>query len=136
MSENRSMATNTPATRNLAAEVRAVEEGHRARLDGASLVVTSDTHHGKQFRVHATTFGPGSPVQFVCTPEGDGAFRNDHGRRTSAPGVCGCKHAALAARRLEREGLAVLVDGQWVGSELARSEAEVLADPFAGLVPA
>ncbi len=126
----------TPATRNLAAEVRAVEEGHRARLDGASLVVTSDTHHGKQFRITATTPWAGQPVTFTCTPEGDGAFRNDHGRRTAQPGVCGCKHAALAARRLEREGIVVLAAGQWVASELAGPAPEVPADPFAGLVMA
>ncbi len=121
------------AERNLAAEVRAVEEGHRARLDGASIVVTSDTHHGKQFRVSAGSV-PGQPISFTCTPEGVDAYRNDHGRCTAAPGVCGCKHAALAARRLEREGLAELVAGVWVST--ATATVAVPADPFAGLVPA
>ncbi len=124
---------NSTAARNLAAEVRAVEEGHRARLDGASVVVTSDTVHGKQFRVGAASV-PGGPIQFVCTPEGAGAFRSDHGRCTAAPGTTGCKHAALAARRLEREGLAALDAGVWVSTATATVSAP--ADPFAGLVPA
>ena len=84
------------AARNLAAEVRAVEEGHRARLDGASVVVTSDTIHGKQFRVAASS-APASPIQFVCTPEGVGAFRSDHGRCTAAPGTTGSQLCAITA---------------------------------------
>ena len=69
----------------LAAEIRAVEEGHNARvLPDGSLLVKAESH-------------PGS-------------YRSGE-YRTSLP--VPCKHAALAARRLEREGLARWEDGFW-----------------------
>jgi hypothetical protein len=64
----------------LAAEVRAVEEGHNARvLPDGSVLVKSESH-------------PGSYRISLPVP---------------------CKHAAVAARRLEREGLARWEDGTW-----------------------
>ena len=68
----------------LAAEIRAVEEGHNARVmpDG-SVLVKAESHPGN-YRV---IIRPSLPVP--------------------------CKHAAVAARRLEREGLARWDDGLW-----------------------
>jgi len=127
----------SPAARNLAAEVRAVEEGHHARLDGAGIVVTSDTRHAKSYRVAAAAVSAGQPVTFTCTPEGDGAYDGDHRHVVGVPGVVPCKHAALAARRLEREGLAELVAGRWVTTHLAQRVAApappIDDDPFAGV---
>lgn len=131
--------SSSPAARNLAAEVRAVEEGHRARLDNGAILVTSDTHHGKAYRVTATSVWAGQPVTFTCTPEGDAAYRDDHLHTVGVAGVTPCKHAALAARRLEREGLAELVDGRWVATHLAQRLAtpapivDLDDDPFAGI---
>lgn len=135
-------STTTAAARNLAAEVRAVEEGHRARLDQGAIVVTSDTHHGKAYRVTAVSVWAGQPITFTCTPEGDAAYRDDHLHTVGAPGVTPCKHAALAARRLEREGLAELAAGRWVATHLAQrltptvsvADVDLTDDPFAGLV--
>lgn len=112
------MSTRTPAAVNLAAEVRAVEEGHRAVLHGDDrgpyIRVVSDTVPGKAFHVRAHTAASGAAV-FTCTPTGAKAFVDDHGERTGRPGVTACKHAALAARRLEREGIVELVAGVWRG---------------------
>lgn len=130
-----------PESRNLRAEARAVEEGHHALVqpDG-SVKVVSDTVRGKWYRVEAIDTGLG--VMFRCEPQGERAFEDDHLRATSAPGVTPCKHAALAARRLEREGLAKLVDGLWFSTGPAHRHTFVDAvcvecrqpeDPFAGL---
>lgn len=96
--------------RTLAAEVRAVEDGHHAILghdtDGWFVRVKSDLlgHTGKSWKVRVHTAGPGRPVIFDCHP--DGETRDGHGPISSASGRTPCKHMALAARRLEREGLA------------------------------
>lgn len=131
----------TAARRNLDAEVRAVEEGHRAFVDGASIVVVSDTHHGKRYRVHAHAGVAGSLITFQCAPEGNRCYSDDHLATAGAPGVTPCKHAALAARRLEREGLAELdADFHWTATPLAGQLAPAPApvveddDPFAGIV--
>lgn len=101
-----------PAARNLAAEVRAVEEGHRAFvMPGGWVRVVSDTHAGKTYRVEFVAVG--GLVSFSCRPEGEHAYTDDHLAASAAPGVTPCKHAALAARRLEREGLARLEGGHW-----------------------
>lgn len=136
-------STTTAAARNLAAEVRAVEEGHRARLDQGAIVVTSDTHHGKAYRVTAVSVWAGQPITFTCTPEGDAAYRDDHLHTVGAPGVTPCKHAALAARRLEREGLAELAGGRWLATHLAQrlsgqqpvsvADVDLDDDPFIGV---
>src|ERR671919_472846 len=75
----------------LAAEIRAVEEGHNAR-------VLPDGSGGATRRI------AGGLLWFGCTCR-SGQYR------TSLP--VPCKHAALAARRLEREGLARWDDGRW-----------------------
>jgi hypothetical protein len=109
----------TAAERNLAAEARAVEEGHRAVLDNDGskpfIKVVSDTHEGKAYRVDAMPVGmAGEAVAFVCQPTGRKAFQDDHYVSSAEPGVTACKHAAVAARRMEREGLIELADdGYW-----------------------
>ncbi len=87
----------------LAAEIRAVEEGHNARvLPDGSILVKSDSGPGSyQVRIHAVVAGV---LYFGCgCPSGS--------YRTSLP--VPCKHAALAGRRLEREGFARWRDGTW-----------------------
>lgn len=121
--------TMTPAERNLAAEVRAVEEGHRAVVqEGGWVRVVSDVRTGKWYRVEFAGWR-GMPVVFTCRPGGDGAYQGDH-RNTTGVGVTPCKHAALAARRLEREGLAHLdAEGKWIsdGPEMPADVAARLA---------
>lgn len=114
------------AERNLAAEVRAVEEGHRAvELDVNTFRVVSDTRPGKHYVVTVGGWRDGDAV-FRCTPRGDGAYGDDH-RDTTTVGVVPCKHAAVAARRLEREGTLALNDvGRW--SVIAGPEAPVVDD--------
>lgn len=98
--------------RNVEKEARAVEEGHRAFVQpGGTVRVKSDTHEGKWYVI--TPIDSGFGIVFRCTPEGAHAFEDDHLATSSTPGVLPCKHAALAARRLEREGLARVIDGLW-----------------------
>jgi hypothetical protein len=87
----------------LAAEIRAVEEGHNARVrpDG-SILVKAESHPGS-YRV-AIRGVDGGVLRFGCSCR-SGEYR------TSLP--VPCKHAAVAARRLEREGLARWDDGLW-----------------------
>jgi hypothetical protein len=93
------------ARRSLAAEVRAVEEGHRAFVQpGGSIRVVSDIRLGVAYRVTFVA-APDGVVWFACTCP-SGRHRDD-----TAPLVC--KHQALAARRLEREGLARWDAGLW-----------------------
>lgn len=124
------MASTTPATRNLNAEVRAVENGHRAFADGPSIVVVSDTYHDKRYRVTPHAHAVGEPISFVCRPEGDRVGDNDHDTTSAPAGVTPCMHAALAARRMERDGRARLDDGRWVN---LTPPAPAVGDPFAGL---
>lgn len=94
----------------LAAEVRAVEEGHHARWDDARrcFLVKSDSGP-RTYEVTVNAVVPGNRackpwLSFGCTcPAGV------KGRHASRP--VPCKHAALVARRLERMGLASW-DGQ------------------------
>ena len=89
-----------PATRTTSlpyavrCEVRAIEEGHRsfAQPDGSYRVV-SETQPGAAYFVTVTDGGDGR-LWFACTCP-SGTYRTD----LPTP----CKHAALAARRLERE---------------------------------
>jgi hypothetical protein len=87
----------------LAAEIRAVSEGHNARVmpDG-SVLVKAESHPGN-YRVLIRGVDGGT-VWFGCSCR-SGEYR------ASLP--VPCKHAALAARRLEREGLARWDDGLW-----------------------
>lgn len=118
----------TPAERNLAAEVRAVEEGHHALLvvpldaydrptGPPEVTVVSDTRAGKRYQVQATA-SPGGPIIFTCTPAGTHAYDDDHQHLQGELGIVPCKHAAVAARRLEREHLARLdeASGTWVSA--------------------
>jgi hypothetical protein len=85
----------------LAAEIRAVEEGHNARvLPDGSILVKSESHPGS-YRVSIRGMVDGV-LRFGCTCR-SGEYRS----ALPVP----CKHAALAARRLEREGLARWDDG-------------------------
>jgi hypothetical protein len=87
----------------LAAEIRAVEEGHNARVtaDG-SVLVKAESNPGS-YRVTIRGVDDGV-LRFGCSCR-SGAYRS----ALPVP----CKHAALAARRLEREGLARWQDGTW-----------------------
>lgn len=111
----------------LRAEMRAVEEGHRARLnEDGSISVKSDSDPNATYRV---TFHPVDLlIKFDCDCP-SGTYRED----LFVP----CKHAALAARRLERRGLAHWVDGYWLLTDKARdilsSNPEPPVDPLAGL---
>jgi hypothetical protein len=87
----------------LAAEIRAVEEGHNARvLPDGSVLVKAESQPGS-YRVAIRGIDDGV-LWFGCSCR-SGAYR------TTLP--VPCKHAALAARRLEREGLARWEDGTW-----------------------
>jgi hypothetical protein len=87
----------------LAAEIRAVEEGHNARvLPDGSILVKAESHPGS-YRVTIRGIDHGI-LRFGCDCR-SGQYR------TALP--VPCKHAALAARRLEREGLARWDDGSW-----------------------
>jgi hypothetical protein len=87
----------------LAAEIRAVESGHNARvLADGSILVKSDSQPGSH-RVWIRGISDDT-LLLGCT-----CRSGTH--RTSLP--VPCKHAALAGRRLEREGLARWHDGAW-----------------------
>jgi hypothetical protein len=87
----------------LAAEIRAVEEGHNARvLPDGSILVKAESHPGS-YRVSIRGIDDGV-LRFGCTCR-SGEYRS------SLP--VPCKHTAVAARRLEREGLARWDDGSW-----------------------
>lgn len=81
------------------------------------------------------------PVLFECQPidrRTSAPVDAAHGLATAGPGILPCKHAGVAARRLEREGLAEVRSGHWHATELA---AAIVADrlpaqpddPFDGL---
>lgn len=148
----------TTTDRTLAAECRAVEEGHHAVLGhdsaGTFVRVVSDTlgHTGKSWKVRVHAAGPGLPLIFDCEP--DGEQRDGHPAHSSVGGHTACKHQALAARRLERErfavcqapgvhGAIVTTSSRWLATDKltarpARSAAVTAAaegpggDPFAG----
>ena len=87
----------------LAAEIRAVEEGHNARVLADGSVLVKAESNPDSYRV---TIGgiDGGVLRFGCSCR-SGEYRS----ALPVP----CKHAALAARRLEREGLARWEDGSW-----------------------
>lgn len=97
------------------AELRGVGYGHRAWVnDDGSIKVVSESRPGHHHRVtfSASTI-PDVPIVFACSCEA-GTYR-----REPVP----CWHSAIAARRLEREGLAVWRDGLWYST---------LAETFTG----
>jgi hypothetical protein len=126
----------TPSlSRTIAAEARAVEEGHHAWADGRRFRIVSDT---TDLRYLVSVAGMGDAnVLFICDhPIVRGFSTRPH---ATNPGDATCKHAALVARRLEREGHLMWTDTGWkltpataaiVDAELA---ARRPADPFAGL---
>jgi SWIM zinc finger len=80
----------------IACEARGLSEGHRARaLGDGSLLVKASSGDGS-YRVRVAGVRDGLLVLRCDCPSGD------YRARLPVP----CKHAALAARRLEREGLA------------------------------
>jgi SWIM zinc finger len=80
----------------IACEARGLREGHRARaLGDGSLAVKASSGDGS-YRVRVAGVRDGLLVLRCTCPSGD------YRARLPVP----CKHAALAARRLEREGLA------------------------------
>jgi hypothetical protein len=93
----------THAVYGLAAEVRAIESGHNARvLPDGSILVKSDSQPGSH-RVWIRGISDGT-LLLGCT-----CRSGTHRSWLPVP----CKHAALAGRRLEREGLARWHDGAW-----------------------
>ena len=113
----------TIVQRAIAAEVRAVEEGHHAFWNDrlACFTVKSDTTDATyQIRPEAIVTAPGALVslRFVCTCIAGRTSRS----------LLPCKHGALVARRLERMGLAWFDSGTWrpLGALL---EATVSASP-------
>ena len=80
----------------IACEARGLREGHRARaLGDGSLLVKASSGAGS-YRVRVAGVRDGLLVLRCSCPSGD------YRARLPVP----CKHAALAARRLEREGRA------------------------------
>ena len=119
---------------NLAAECRALEEGHRLRLteDGASVV--SDSTPGVRWIVEATPTAVGAGVMFHCHP--DRECENGHGDRWSrSPGRGTCKHSSVLARSMERHGLVRWDHGLWVATDKGgvKPPLPLPADPFEGL---
>jgi SWIM zinc finger len=91
------------AAYTIACEARGLREGHRARaLGDGSLLVKASSGDGS-YRVRVAGVRDGLLVLRCSCPSGD------YRARLPVP----CKHAALAARRLEREGLARWEDGTW-----------------------
>ena len=84
------------AAYTIACEARGLREGHRARaLGDGSLLVKASSGDGS-YRVRVAGVRDGLLVLRCDCPSGD------YRARLPVP----CKHAALAARRLEREGRA------------------------------
>ncbi len=117
--------TRTPAERTIAAQVRAVEEGHQARLagDGRHFLILSDSLPGVSYQVgvHAV----GETVVFTCD------CCTYRGAKDPARMYVPDKHAARAALRLEREGLLSWAGDRWTPTPKAVDAA--VDDPFDGL---
>jgi hypothetical protein len=92
----RADAPENQAAYAIACEARGLREGHRARvLDDGSILVKASSGHGS-YRVRVAGVRNGLLALRCDCPSG--------GYRARLP--VPCKHAALAARRLERERLA------------------------------
>lgn len=131
----RSMRTKSLAELSLAAEARAVEEGHHAMLAGGCMSVVSDTTPGLHWMVKAFSLSAGEGIIFTChADDAELAHGRGHLPLTSrSPGALPCKHAGLAARALSRAGLAQWINGSWVATEKAVQATRLPADPFKGL---
>lgn len=123
--------------RSIAAEARAVEEGHQARWsdEHGCFVVKSDTRPDVTYKVGveavvAASSVPRYTLRFACTCPAGVRSRD----------LLACKHGALVARRLERMGLAFWDgrDGSWrpVGSLLAYAREQNKPRPVAPPAPA
>lgn len=121
----------TAAEINVAAEARAVEFGHHARIqEGGWVRVVSESFEGKWYEVTFLGHIDGL-VSFLCRPHGRAAYREDHLYAASGrPGIVPCWHAAAAARSLERRGLAKYdAHGRWCATDKARALARRPALP-------
>lgn len=120
----------TPAERTLDAEVRAVEHGHHARLagDGHHFHVRGEDHPDLTYSVNIKAVG--ETIVFTCDHAMVLGFTASP-QRTFVP----CQHAALCARRLEREGLLRWDGGRWLPTEKAYELGveRPVGDPFEGL---
>lgn len=95
----------------LAAECRAVEGHHQARLDpaGHCFTVASDSRPGVRHEVRVHTY-PGAAGRLWCTCTCPAGVHAAHGRPVP------CRHAATVLRRIEREGLARHDGRSWVAT--------------------
>lgn len=119
------------------AEMRAVEEGHRAILVDHStdrvgyhglFRVVSETWPDERWLVNVwVDHAPGTLVRTTCT-----CVSGQTRYQLPVP----CKHGALVARRMEREGRAVWRDGLWwtPGTKDPSRGSPIPDDPFEGLV--
>lgn len=101
---------------SLAAEVRAVEQGHHAlhvrdHLLGQVFSVVSD-ETDETYNVHLSAID-GINGPYLTGSCDHGLVRFNTSGQTGDPGQVACKHVAVALRRWEREGYAVWVDGVW-----------------------
>jgi hypothetical protein len=118
------------ATYALAAELRALEDGHHAwaQPDGSLLIKSDSAEAGLEaaragrrvrYRVRVEGVEDGLVV-LSCT-----CRSGFHRARLPVP----CKHAALAARRLEREGL-LRWDGGWRPRQPPRVARTDIPEPY------
>lgn len=136
--ESKTMSTTSQhlAELSFAAEIRAKENGHHAILRSDRTVsIKSDTTEGLHWIVRAFTASEaGEPIVFECRADNP-VLAEGRGHLplvSRTPGACCCQHAATAAHRLEREGLAVWVGGVWVATAKAVGPVDSDGDPFAG----
>jgi len=119
-------------SRSIAAEARAVEEGHRAFVQpGGRIRIVSDTIPDRHY--HVAYVGRGGLVEFCCDHPIVAGWSDQP--CMTRPGLTNCKHSALAARRLEREGLARWDNG-WYLTERAEHLAAEVPRPCAPPAPA
>lgn len=93
------------AARNIAAEVRGVEEAHLCRWDGHQFVVRSDSGP-RTYELSVSASVPDHRLVISCSCPAQ--------RSQVSAGQLGCKHRALVARRLERMGFARFDGVRWV----------------------
>lgn len=116
------MTARDAAARNIGAEARFVEEGHRVYLVDDHAEVVSDSLDRVRYELRA--IGIGDLAVFSCTCPAT--------KRHAPRGVTPCKHAAGLARRMERLGLLQWGwdgDGLWHVTDKAR-DLGMVAAPF------
>lgn len=106
----------TAVERSIGAEVRAIEEGHRAFAAGDRFEVISDRGDGVRYQV--TVADVGGLIAFGCDHRQVRRYATS--ATTEEPGLLPCKHAAVVAHRLEREGLARFDGDRWQVTDRAR----------------